>query len=50
MPPKKTLKNIDLLNSKDNFRSSLSFPSLADYYIKELVIEAPTQQNINLVF
>ena len=39
---KKTLEKTDLLNSKQNFRGPLPFfPSLADYYIRELVIEDP---------
>ena len=40
LPSKKSLKYIDLQHSKHNFRGPLPFPSLADYYIKELVIEA----------
>ena len=40
LPSKKSLKYIDLQHSKPNFRGPLPFPSLADYYIKELVIEA----------
>ena len=37
VPSKKTLEKTDLLNSKQNFRGPLPFPSLADYYIRELV-------------
>ena len=40
LPSKKSLKYIDLQHSNHNFRGPLPFPSLADYYIKELVIEA----------
>ena len=36
LPSKKSLKYIDLQHSKHNFRGPLPFPSLADYYIKNL--------------
>ena len=39
VPPKKTLQKVSILNSKENSRCSLPFQSLADYYIKELIIE-----------
>ena len=41
VPPKKKLERKDLLNTKQNFRGPLPLPSLADYYIKELVINEP---------
>ena len=43
LPPKKTLKKSNLLNSTIESRCSLPLPSLSDYYIKELIIETPTQ-------
>ena len=41
VPSMKTLEKTDLLNSKQNFRGPLPFPTLADYYIRELVIDDP---------
>ena len=41
VPSKKTLEKTDLLNSKQNFRGPLPFPTLADYYIREIVIDDP---------
>ena len=39
IPLKKIMKNTSLLLANYNSWNSLPFPSLADYYIKELVLE-----------